>query len=291
MATVLVTGAAGHIGRELARRARSGGLEVRVLVRSDSQSNMAKRFGWSPVRGDLLHPDTLVAALDNTNFVVHSAAYLGSDPSMAREVNVEGTRSLARLAMEAGVSRFVHISTMSVHGEPIPDEVSEESPLATMDPIPYCSSKALAERALGEVRASGLETVVLRPGAVCNVLRSQWGNEMVENMLYRGWPEDTHPDDVLPWVHTSNLAEMTWLALTHPSAANEAFIAVDRNVALREFFVPVADALGQRVVKPDRPPIIVRCQLGKIGARLGYKPIHTFEQAMEALIVLAKASR
>jgi nucleoside-diphosphate-sugar epimerase len=114
---------------------------------------------------------------------------------------------------------------------------------------------------------------------------------MVENMLYRGWPEDTHPDDVLPWVHTSNLAEMTWLALTHPSAANEAFIAVDRNVAVREFFVPVADALGQRVVKPDRPPIIVRCQLGKIGARLGYKPIHTFEQAMEALIVLAKASR
>jgi nucleoside-diphosphate-sugar epimerase len=198
MATVLVTGGTGHIGRELARRARSGGLDVRVLVRSDSQSNVAKRFSWSPVRGDLSHPDTLTTALDNADFVIHGAAYLGSDPSTAREVNVEGTRNLARLAKEAGVRRFVHISTMSVHGEPIPNEVSEESPLAPKDPIPYCSTKAQAELALEETRASGLETVVLRPGAVCSVLRSQWGNEMVESMLYRGWPDDTHPDDVIP---------------------------------------------------------------------------------------------
>jgi nucleoside-diphosphate-sugar epimerase len=291
MATVLVTGATGHAGRELARRARSGGLEVRALVLSDSQSNTAKRFGWSPVRGDLLHPETLKAALDGANFVIHSAAYLGSDLSTAREVNVEGTRNLARLATEAGIRRFVHISTLSVHGDPMPKEVSEESPLATTSPVPYCSTKALAELALEEARASGLETVVLRPGAICNVLRSQWGNEMVENILYRGWPEDTHPDDVIPWVHTSNLAEMTWLALTHPSAADETFIAVDRDVTVREFFVPVADAMGQHVVRPDRPPVVMKCQLGKIGARLGYKPIYTFEQTMETLVALAKASR
>jgi nucleoside-diphosphate-sugar epimerase len=83
---------------------------------------------------------------------------------------------------------------------------------------------------------------------------------------------------------------MTWLALTHPSAANETFIAVDRNVTVAEFFGRIADALGQRVIRPDRPPIISRCQLGKIGARLGYKPVHTFEQTMDALVVLAKAS-
>jgi nucleoside-diphosphate-sugar epimerase len=169
--------------------------------------------------------------------------------------------------------------------------MDEQSPLATTDPNPYCATKALAELALGEVREDGLETVILRPGMICNVLRSQWGNEIIERLRFRGWPKDLHPDDVLPWVHTSNLAEMVWLAITHPSVVNETFVAVDRNVALSEFFVPIANALAQPVISPERPSIVSACRLGKIAAKLGYEPVHTFEETMKALVEMAKASR
>ncbi|HEY1197849.1 MAG TPA: NAD-dependent epimerase/dehydratase family protein [Thermoplasmata archaeon] len=291
MTTVLVTGVGGHVGGQLAARLSAGGMNVRALVRSNSQSDAAKAHGWAPVFGDLTQPVTLKAALEDVDLIVHCAAYGGPDLFRSQLVNVDGTRAMTEQAIEAGVKRFVHISTVSVHGDPLPRRVDEETGLATTDPQPYCATKALAELAVGDARARGLETVILRPGMICHWVRSQWGDEMVDRLRARGWPNDLHPDDVLPWVHTLNLAEMTWLALTHPEAANGTFLAIDRNVAVSEFFGPIARTLGQPVKPPDRAPISTVCQVGKIASRLGYKPIHTFEETMEHLLELAKGPR
>jgi nucleoside-diphosphate-sugar epimerase len=288
---VFVTGAMGHVGTELAWHLQKNGMNVRALVRTDAQETSARGRGFAPVRGDLSKPESFEATLAGSDFVLHIAATGSSDYETARIVNVEGTRHLAELALKSAVKRFVHISTISVHGDPLPELVDEDSALATNDPQPYCATKALAEIALNEVRDRGLETVILRPGMICNVLRSQWGNEMVERIRNRGWLPDLHPDDAMPWVHTSNLAEMAWLSLTHPQAANETFLAVDRNVAMREFFVPIAEALGQKVITPDRAPIPTKCKLGKLQSVLGYEPIHSFEETIEVLIQMARVSR
>ncbi|MGP8075217.1 MAG: NAD-dependent epimerase/dehydratase family protein [Thermoplasmata archaeon] len=289
MRTVLVTGATGHVGYQLATRLRDEGWQVRALIRSPEQVDLVKGQGWEPVRGDLAEPNSLQVPLGDVDFVLHCAAIGGADNARCQVVNVDATRALAIQALQAKVHRFVHMSTISVHGNELPKQVDEESPLATTDPEPYCSSKALGELALGKIRAEGLETVVLRPGMVTNVVRSQWGNEMVDRIRTRGWPKDVHPDDVMPWVHTQNLAEMVVLALTHPAAANETFLAIDRNVAFSEFFVPIANALGQSVLVPDRPPQISECRVGKIAAKLGYRPIRSFEETMDGLVALAKA--
>lgn len=287
-ATVLVTGATGHAGSQLAARLKSGGFRIRALVRSPEQFPALEAEGWEPVLGDLTQPATLDSALTGVEFVLHCAARGGPDLALCQSLNVEGTKTLASRALEARVRRFVHISTVSVYGSEPPSQIDEETPLCTADPEPYCVTKAQGEVALGEVRARGLETVILRPGMITNVVRSQWGNEMVERIRTRGWVKDFHPDDVNPWVHTLNLAEMTWLALTHPAAANETFLAVDRNVTFREFYGPIAEALGQPVVSPDRAPQVYHCRVGKIGARLGYQPVRTFEETVAALISLAK---
>jgi len=289
MSSVLVTGATGHVGYQLATHLRNDGWKVRALVRSPRQLDLVNGQGWEPVLGDLTQPGSLPGALAGVEFVLHCAAYMGPDRSLYQTVNVDATRTLADLALEAKVRRFVHISSVSVHGEELPSRVDEESPLATTDPEPYCSSKALGELALGQIRAKGLETVVLRPGMICNVERSQWGNEMVERIRTRGWPKAMHPDDVLPWVQTQNLAEMARLALSHPGAAGETFLAIDRNVALRELFGPIAKALGQPVLVPDRPPQISECHVGKIAEKLGYKPVRSFDETMDGLLALAKA--
>lgn len=289
MTTVLITGVSGHVGQHLAARLRDGGMDVRALVRSNAQAETARACGWSPILGELTESATLKSALRDIELVVHCAATGAADPARAQQVNVDGTRTLATLSREAGVRRFVHISTISVHGDPLPDHVDETTALATTDPLPYCATKARAELALGEVRAQGLNTVVLRPGMVTHWVRSQWGDEMVERMRSRGWPESLHPGDQMPWVHTLNLAEITWLALTHPKAVNETFLAVDRNVTMNEFLVPIARALGQPVRTPDRAPVVTVCEVGKIASKLGYRPVRTFEETMDHLLALAKA--
>lgn len=288
---VLVTGTSGHAGGVLARRLHEGGYSVRALVRTEEQASIARQSGWEPFLGDLTQPSTLTPALRGVNFVLHAAAYQRDDRSIAHAVNVDGTRSLAEHALEAGIQRFVHISTVSVHGETLPNVVDEETPLVTANEIPYVITKSLAELALGELRARGLDTVILRPGMITSEVRSQWGDERVERMRAQGWPKNIHPDDVMPWVHTENLAEMSWLALSHPAAANEVFLAVDRNVAFRDFYGPVANALGKPIVPPPRAPEICECRIGKIAARLGYRPRRTFEETMTHLLEIARTSR
>ena len=291
MSTVLVTGVSGHVGGHLARRVADGGLTVRALVRTDEQARVARQQGWEAVRGDLTDVATLSPALEGVDFVVHSAAHLRRPGPLFQSVNVDGTRELAERALQAGVRRFVQISTMSVYGDPIPPEVDEESALATTDPEPYCATKALAELELAKVRARGLPVAILRPGMITHWVGSQWGNEMVERIRAKGWPAFLHPEDVLPWVHTENVAEMVWLCLTHSTAPNEAFIAVDRNVPIKDFYGPVAAALGQSIVVPDRAPHVSVARLGKIGAKLGYKARFTFEETVSRLVELAKNPR
>jgi len=289
MTTVLVTGVSGHVGGHLAARLSKGGLAVRALVRTDGQAVGATARGWTPIRGNLTDPPSLSRALEGVDLVVHNAAYLGTPGPLYRTVNVDGTREMAERSLAAGVQRFVQISTVSVYGEPVPPNVDEDSSLATQDPEPYCATKALAEVELAKVRARGLTVAVLRPGMITHWVRSQWGDEMVERIRAKGWPESLHPDDIMPWVHSENLAEMVWLALTHPSVPNEAFIAVDRNVPIRACYGDVAAALGRPLVPPKRSPYDSTVRLGKLGARLGYKPIRSFEETVARLVELAKA--
>ena len=220
---------------------------------------------------------------------MHAAAYLGTDKDLAEDVNVEGTWQLAQAALAAGARRFVHISTMSVHGDAQPDGLAEDSPLATGAAHPYVATKAAAEAALDAVRSRGLPTVILRLGAICSLANSQWGDELVAGLRQSGWPAAYHPGDVIPWVHTRDLAEMTWLAATDPAAEGQIFLAVDRSVPIRDYFVPIMAALGQTFTAPDRDPVVSRCRIGKIRTVLRYLPRRAFGQTIAELTALARS--
>lgn len=287
--TALVTGVTGHASWSIARRLRTTGFSTRALVRNADQADEVAAEGHEPVVGDLTDPDSLRQAVEGVAVVVHGAVYGGQDWDTAILVNVDGTRALGEAALHSGVRRFVHISTISVHGDPSPDVVTEESPLAPdCREIPYVGSKARGELVLEELRTQGLETAVIRPGAICSSKRSQWGDEMVARVRANGWPAAFHPDDLIPWVHAENLAAMAALASVHPGAANEVFVGVDENIENRSYLVAIADALGVEVVVPDRAPERSVCRTGKIQRLLGYRPVKTAEETMAELVDLAR---
>lgn len=287
--TALVTGASGHVGRALAERLQAAGVLVRALVRTPAQAESASRRGMAPCPGDLLDPKTLREAVDGAEVVVHAAGYLGPDLVKAEAVNVGGTRHMAQTSLAAGVERFVHVSTMSVHGNPQPDGLTEDSPLDLDTGHAYVTTKARAELVIRQAGARGLASTVLRPGAICSVTNSQWGDELVARLRDQGWPQAWHPRDVIPWVHTDDFAEMAWLAATHPAAPGRTYIAVDRCVAIGDYFGPIVAAVGGTVSAPDREPALSRCVTGKIGRELGYSPRRTFEHTLRTLVEQASA--
>ena len=108
---VLVTGASGFLGRAVAADLAAAGHQVRTLQRRPSEVD-----GATDVLGSITDPDTVHRAVEGAEGVVHLAAKvsLAGAPEEFRAVNVEGTRALLDAAQDAGVSRFVQVSSPSV---------------------------------------------------------------------------------------------------------------------------------------------------------------------------------
>jgi nucleoside-diphosphate-sugar epimerase len=165
----LVTGATGFTGRVLAGRLAQGGAQVRVLVRDAAR--------WRPVRdqpaievveGDVCDMQAVADAMHGIETVFHLAALyrVAGVPDQAYwDVHVTGTANLLEAAQAAGVGRFVHCSTVGVHGhvdEPPADETYRVAPADE-----YQRSKLEGERlALRRHRETGFPVAVIRPTAI-----------------------------------------------------------------------------------------------------------------------------
>jgi nucleoside-diphosphate-sugar epimerase len=166
--TVLVTGATGFTGGHLAAHLLDAGAPVRLLVRDPARAGHLAARGAALVQGDFRDRAAVVRAMDGVELVYHVGALFRQENVSSREmhaVNAEGTRILLEEAERAGVRRFVHCSTIGVHGDVQHPPANEDSPYAPGDH--YQVSKTEGERiALGFMRAGRLPVVVFRPGGI-----------------------------------------------------------------------------------------------------------------------------
>jgi UDP-glucose 4-epimerase len=158
----LVTGAAGFLGRHIARRFRDSGWEV-------------TGFDLTPfnepdiefLQGDLASADSLERAMRGQDVVAHVGAigdvYLAaSDPVLAARVNVVGTANVAEAAAGNG-TRVIYASTWEVYGEPRYQPIDEEHP--TVPDHPYSITKLAGESLLlAASRLRDVQVVALRLG-------------------------------------------------------------------------------------------------------------------------------
>lgn len=251
--TILVTGAAGFVGRNLCRYL-AGRHGLRLAVRSPGPATEALRgFGDVVAAGEVGGATDWSASLQGVRAVVHLAnrAHVmreaaGTDTLAAcRAVNVEGTRCLAEQAAAAGVRRFVYLSSVKVLGERTQAQAFDDaSPPAPEDP--YAQSKWEAEHALRNVAArTGLEIVVLRPPLV-------YGPGVGANFLQlmravdRGLPLPVAAiRNRRSLLYAGNLAGAIEAVLAHPAAAGRAYVVSDGEpVSTAQLVAMLALALG-----------------------------------------------
>lgn len=250
---IVLTGASGFVGHSLLH-ALEAQHEVTACVR-----NLA-----SALRTFDTHSSMVVASLSPTQdwreilagqeVVVHCAArvhMLNDRVTDAHEdyqrINVEGTLNLARQAAQAGVKRFIFLSSIKVNGEySVPGRpLTADDPPAPKDA--YGRAKLAAEQQLlALAQQTGLEVVIIRPvliygaGVKANLQRlMRW--------VYRGLP--------LPFaciknqrslLAIDNLVDLVQVCLSHPAAANQIFLASDgRDVSTPELVQHLAQALNR----------------------------------------------
>ncbi len=163
MRTSLVTGATGFTGSHLVQRLVSSGENVRLLVRREPGERFAH---LESVIGDLRDVHACREATEGVHTVYHIAAAY-RDPSLKEKdyaaVNYHGSINLFQAAAANRVRRFVHCSTVGVHGEIIGPPADEEAPFSPGDL--YQESKVATEKFLAQ-HGSDMEIVVFRPTGI-----------------------------------------------------------------------------------------------------------------------------
>ena len=167
----VITGASGHIGGVLARVLveRHYTCPVRAIFRKGQGTAAGLDVEW--VNGDILDKESLVTAFTGAEVVFHLAAMVSIDPGRAKEVhttNVSGTRNVVEAALECGVRRLVHFSSIQAYNQYPLDEVLDESRDSADGPRhdAYDRSKATGEVEIRRGIDRGLDAVILNPTGV-----------------------------------------------------------------------------------------------------------------------------
>ncbi len=266
---VVVTGAAGFVGRAVVDRLRAAGREVRPIVRED-RGGVEGAIALGPL--EQASPEALARVLDGAEAVVHLAArahVLGDRGPGAeaayRAANVDATARLALAAVASKVPRFVLASSVKVNG----DATLPGRPFRPGDPPAptdvYGRSKRDAEVALADAcRGSSTAAIVLRlplvigPGARGNVARLVDAIEAGRTLPVGAI------DNRRSVLGLANLGDAIVAALdAQPAPAGVHFVADADAVSTPALVRAIAGALGRPV-----PLAFVPVALLKLGARL-----------------------
>ncbi|MGI9422011.1 MAG: NAD-dependent epimerase/dehydratase family protein [Hyphomicrobiaceae bacterium] len=288
---IFVTGATGTVGAACAAALERAGFDVlrgsrRPIERSD-ESNWIQH-------GELCHADDWVLHLNGCTTVVHCAglAHLRNNQFSAEQgrlVNTEGTAALARASIAAGVSRFIFISSLLVHGDQSDADCALIESATPRPQSAYARSKFDAEAQLKTVAQSRMDWTILRPPMIYGP--SIKGNfprlaKLVATRVPLPLGRATAPKSFLS---IDNLASAVTTLTTHPAASNQVFLLSDDRVSSTADLIRlIAAALGTRAKLFNVPRELLRAAATVVGLNQDvdrmFKPLHVSNEKIRNLV-------
>jgi len=198
---VLIVGATGTLGRQIARRALETGHEVRCMVRSPRKASFLQEWGCELTRGDLLEPDSLDYALEGQAAVIDAATSRATDSGSTYSVDWTGKQNLFAACRRAGVRRVVFHSLLDAERHPT---------------VPLMDIKACTEQWL---EASDLDYTILRGAAFMQGLISQFAIPVLESQTV--WVSGVPTP--IAYMNSQDAARFSVAALTRPETVRGSF--------------------------------------------------------------------
>lgn len=304
----LVTGGAGFIGSHIVHTLRGMAQKVRVLddLSTGHRHNLACVDGVELVVGSLTDPAVVAKAVAGVDYVIHQAAIPSvprsvKDPVTTNAANVTGTLNLLVAARDAGARRLVYASSSSVYGDT--PTLPKDETMTPRPKSPYALQKLTAEeycRLFWE--QYGLETVMLRYFNVFGPRQdpmSQYTGVIAKfaTSLLNGERPTIFGDGLTSrdFTYVANNVHANLLACLAPSAAagQAVNVAVGDRITLLELLDGMQKLLGTSLIpvfEPEREGDVKHSQADISKARnlLGYEPVATFAQGLEATVAWYK---
>ncbi len=248
---VLLTGASGFIGSRVLEALRRTKHSVRCLVRKPLSAS-----GAEMTVGDITDPMACCEAVKGVTAVIHTAGEK-SRVSQYMAVNAEGTRNLLEAALQNGVSRFIHVSSVGVIGaDPFCKRVfDEESPCHPRND--YERSKWQAELHIIQAASKGLETVILRPANVFGDNDPNLGLLNLVRTVHEGrFFFLGGRESICNFIYVDDVATAVIAALEHRKAVGKIYHLSD-SCTIGVFIDFLADELGVERPSIKMPSMVV----------------------------------
>ncbi len=246
---VLVTGAAGFLGGHLVDMLVERGDDVRAMVRPvEDASHLRTLDGVEIVNGDLTNAASLKRAVKGVERVYNVGAKTGpwGSESIYRAINVYGLSDLIYAAMDAGVQRIVHTSSITVYGHSLHGIVTEDHPYHAED-NPYSRTKIEGEKLITDlVEGQDAPIVMVRPGWIYGPRDTASFAKYVSRVESGKFFFIGSGENIVPTVYVRDVAQGLIKA---GDAGNEAIgqaytLANDERVTQATYLNTIADALG-----------------------------------------------
>ena len=283
-----MTGAAGFLGRHIARRFRDSGWEVTGFDLTPFNEPDVEFL-----QGDLASADSLERAMRGQDVVAHVGAigdvYLAaSDPVLAARVNVVGTANVAEAAAGNG-TRVIYASTWEVYGEPRYQPIDEEHP--TVPDHPYSITKLAGESMLlAASRLRDVQVVALRLGTAFGPgLRPNSVFRIFIDKARRGEPITIQGDGSQgrQFTHAYDIANAFELAASASLSGIALNVVAPETVTIKELAERVVERFPTELTfgdpRPgDVPPAAVSA--AQAMEKLGWQPEMAFSKGLDDLI-------
>lgn len=227
---LLVVGATGTLGRQIAKRALDQGHQVRCLVRSPKRASFLKEWGAELSRGDLCEPGTLTAALEEVEAVIDAATARATDSLSIRQVDWEGKVNLIQAMSQAGVKRLIFFSILNAH----------KYPKVPLMEIKSCTEKYLAE--------SDLDYTILQPCGFLQGLIGQYAIPILDNQAIWITGESTP----IAYMDTQDIAKFALRSLEVPETIRKSYPLVGPRAWKAEEIIAVCEKLSGQEAKISR---------------------------------------
>jgi dihydroflavonol-4-reductase len=248
---VLITGATGFLGSELALQLVEGGVNVRCTKRASSSipeilKPFAKQIEW--VEADLMDVFALERALAGAAQVYHCAAWVSlkqADKKDMIRVNVTGTANLVNLCMDYDC-RLVHVSSVAAIGIAKPgDLITENHHLdQATETDGYALSKLESEMEVWRGIAEGLNAVIVNPSIIIGASAGTSGSGELFDRVHKGLKFYTSGS--CGFVDVKDVAKCM-IALMNSDIMAERFIISAENCTFRQITTEIAEGFG---IKP-----------------------------------------
>ncbi len=259
---IFITGATGFIGTNLVRLLARTEHQMYCLIRDPGKAGELEKLGAKLIMGDVADKTSLSQGMKDCDWVVNLAnvySFWEPDKRIYTRINVEGTKNVLECALEAGISKVIHVSSVVIFGKPADCPFTEESPVGPHRFSEYARTKYAGELIAWELyEKKGLPLVVIYPAVVTGSDDHKAFGEYMFNLISKRLPCIVFRNSILTFVHVKDVVQAILKALEKEDNIGEKYLVGKYQYSYKEFNKIISKISGTPLPKIPLPNLMVK---------------------------------